>query len=121
MRAWLLISLFASQLALAQVADPTRPADEPLAGGGGVANASGLQAIFVRPHGKSSAVIGGQEVRVGDKVNDKRVLKITENEVVVQGEGGRESLRLIAAVVKVPAATQKTSGRLKRHGTVTQK
>lgn len=120
MRPWLSILLVVAGLAQAQV-DPTRPADEPLAGGSGAANDSGLQAIFIRPHGKSSAVIGGQEVRVGDKVNDKRVLRIAENEVVVQGESGRESLRLIAAVEKVPAVKPKDARRSKRQMTGTQK
>lgn len=91
--------------AAAQLPDPTRPADVPLAVGAG---AGGLQAIVMRPGGKSAAVIDGEEVRVGERIGDKahgkRVLKISENAVIVQGEGGRETIRLIATVEKVTAA-----------------
>lgn len=96
--------------AAAQLPDPTRPADVPPAvgAGGGNAGAGGLQAIVMRPGGKSAAVIDGEEVRVGERIGDKahgkRVLKISENAVIVQGEGGRETIRLIAAVEKVTAA-----------------
>lgn len=105
-----LLSLLAFPAA-AQVPDPTRPADVPpaVSVGGGSAGAGGLQAIVMRRGGKSSAVIDGEEVRVGERIGDKasgrRVLKISENAVVVQGESGRETIRLIAAAVeKVPAA-----------------
>lgn len=95
--------------AAAQLPDPTRPADVPLAVGAG---AGGLQAIVMRPGGKSAAVIDGEEVRVGERIGDKahgkRVLKISENAVIVQGEGGRETIRLIAAVEKVTAARPHT-------------
>lgn len=109
---YFLLSLFSLLAfpAAAQVPDPTRPADVPpaVSADGGGAGAGGLQAIVMRKGGKSSAVIDGEEVRVGERIGDKargrRVLKISENAVVVQGEGGRETIRLIAAVEKVPAA-----------------
>lgn len=109
---YILFALF-SLLAFAssaQVPDPTRPADEPPAAGasGSGAGMGGVQAIILRKGGKSSAVIDGEEVhvgqRIGGKAHDKRVLKISENAVIVQGENGRETMRLIATVEKVPAA-----------------
>lgn len=108
---YFLLSLFSllAFSAAAQVPDPTRPADVPPAvSAGGTAGAGGLQAIVMRKGGKASAVIDGEEVHVGERIGDKdhgkRVLKISENAVVVQGERGRETIRLIAAVEKVPAA-----------------
>jgi hypothetical protein len=107
---YFLLSLFLllAFSAAAQMPDPTRPADVPPAVSADGGGAGGLQAIVMRKGGKSSAVIDGEEVRVGERIGDKargrRVLKISENAVVVQGEGGRETIRLIAAVEKVPAA-----------------
>lgn len=105
----------------AQVPDPTRPpaavmTPEPAAGGI-VPTESGVQAVIVRPKGKgkSSAVINGQYVEVGDKLGDKKVLKIAESEVVLQGEGGREIMKVTPDIEKVPvkkkaAAKRRTTG-----------
>lgn len=105
---FILCALLSGSIA-AQVSDPTRPADVPLADGApGAGNANGVQAIILRKGGKSSAMIAGQAVRAGDWIGDKssgkRVLKISENAVVVQADSGRETLRLIPAVEKIPAA-----------------
>jgi hypothetical protein len=110
-----LISLLAFPVT-AQVPDPTRPADVPPAvSAGGGSGAGGLQAIVIRRGGRSSAVIDGEEVyvgeRIGNKITGRRVLKISENAVVVQGEGGRETIRLIAAVEKMPASGPRTMNR----------
>jgi len=96
--------------ALGQVPDPTRPPAaliEPEKGGVAAAAAAavegGVQTVILRPGGKSVAVINGQYVAVGDMLGDKRVLKISESEVVLQGGGGREVVKLIPAIEKVPA------------------
>lgn len=89
-----------------QVPDPTRPPVamiEPERGTTAAAVEHGVQTVVVRPGGKSVAVINGKTVVVGDTVGDKRVLKIGEGEVVLQGGGGREVIRLIPAIEKVPA------------------
>lgn len=103
---FILCTLLSGNVA-AQVYDPTRPADVPLETTGG-GNANGVQAIIMRKGGKSSAVVAGQTVRVGDWIGDKasgkQVLKISENAVIFQGKSGRETLRLIPAVEKVPTA-----------------
>jgi len=105
----------------AQVPDPTRPpavvmTPEP-SGGVIVPTESGVQAVIVRPKGKgkSSAVINGQYVEVGDKLGDKKVLKIAESEVVLQGEGEREIMKVTPDIEKVPvkkkaAAKRRTTG-----------
>ena len=92
--------------ALAQVPDPMRPAGAlttPEASVGTAAPvASGVQTVILRSTGKSAAVINGQYVEVGDKLGDKRVLKISESEVVLRGESGREIIKLTPSIEKVP-------------------
>ena len=74
--------------------------------------ANGVQTVILRRSGKSGAVINGQYVLVGSKIGDKRVLKISETEVVLEGEGGREVIKLTPAIEKVPA---KKAAAIKRH------
>ncbi len=108
-------SLLWSGLALAQYADPTRPpgasAADPVSGAGD----GGVQAVIVRRGSKTTAVINGQPVKVGGSLDGKRVLRIGESEIVLQGDGGREVLKVMPAVDKVPAkktaaARQRTTG-----------
>ncbi|HLA35418.1 MAG TPA: hypothetical protein VJ001_11200 [Rhodocyclaceae bacterium] len=95
--------------ALAQVPDPTRPATlsatAPTPGGVDptLAAGSGLQAVILKRHGggKSAAVIDGRYVELGGKVGERRVRKITENSVVLQGERDAEVLKLIPAAEKI--------------------
>ena len=99
----------------AQVPDPTRPAvqasPQDAAGVGGAPFSRGLQTVIVRPGGKSVAVIDGRNVVVGDKLGDKRVLKITEGEVILQGSGGREVLKVIHTIEKLPVKKQGATAR----------
>jgi hypothetical protein len=96
--------------ALAQVPDPTRPAAAAVVpdvtGAVAAPVESGVQTVILRPNGKSAAVINGQYVEVGDKLGDKRVLKISESEVVLQGGSGRE-----VVVIKMTPAIEKTMAR----------
>jgi hypothetical protein len=102
----LLAGFVGTAAALAQVPDPTRPPDALLApaaeSSAVVPAASGVQTVIVRRGGKSGAVINGQYVVVGGKIGDKRVLKISESEVVLEGESGREVIKLTPAIEKVP-------------------
>jgi hypothetical protein len=90
----------------AQVPDPTRPPAAAMDQEAGrvvaVAVESGVQAVVLRRGGKSAAVINGQYVEEGGKLGDKRVLKISESEVVLMGERGREVIKTIPAIEKVP-------------------
>ena len=124
----LLAGWVAVATALAQVPDPTRPTGVLVTPGavgtvgavGAVGAAvvpveTGVQTVILRPKGKSAAVIGGQYVEVGGKLGDKRVVKITESEVVLQGEGGREIMKVTPDIEKVPvkkkpAAKRRTTG-----------
>jgi len=103
----------------AQVPDPTRPAGNQVTaeGASGVSAPveSGVQTVILRPGGKSAAVINGQYVVVGGKFGDKRVLRITESEIVLKGEGGREVIKVMPSIEKTPARktaakTQRTTG-----------
>lgn len=88
----------------AQVPDPTRPAGTSVSGGeAGAALESGVQTVILRRRGKSAAVINGQYVEVGGRLGDKRVLKISESEVVLQGETGREIIKVTPDIEKMPA------------------
>lgn len=109
--------------ASAQVPDPTRPADAPVAAPGAPSAAgsaapaeSGVQTVILRPGGKSAAVINGQYVEVGGKLGDKRVLKISESEVVLKGESGREVIKVTPAIEKIPT---KKAAATKRRATGT--
>jgi hypothetical protein len=105
--------------AVAQVADPTRPAGALMthdsAGGVLAPTESGVQTVIVRPKGRSAAVINGQYVEVGGKLGAKRVLKISESEVVLLGESGREVMKVTPDIEKMPrkkaaAAKRRTTG-----------
>lgn len=122
-RAGLLLAAMAAMAAVggavAQVPDPTRPppaAMTPeLAGSLAMPVESGVQTVILRPGGKSAAVINGKYVSVGDMVGDKRVQKISESEVVLKGPGGREVIKVMPAIEKVPArktvaAKRRTTG-----------
>ena len=116
----MLAGLIGAGTAYAQVSDPTRPAGGPgtTEAGSGVVSApveSGVQTVILRPGGKSAAVINGQYVVVGGKFGDKRVLRITESEIVLKGESGREVIKVMPSVEKTPARktaakTQRTTG-----------
>lgn len=115
-----LAGLVSTAGALAQVLDPTRPAGAvmpPDARGGVVAPAeSGVQTVILRPGGKSTAVINGQSVQVGGKLGDKRVVKISESEVVLSGVAGREVIKVTPAIEKV-MTKQTTSAKRRSTGT----
>lgn len=113
--AFVLAGLAGVGAALAQAPDPTRPAGAlmtPETGGVAAPAESGVQTVILRPGGKSAAVINGQYVAVGDKLGDKRVVKISESEVVLKGESGREVIKVTPAIEKVPA--KKATGTKRR-------
>lgn len=119
----LLAGTIGAGCAFAQVPDPTRPAGAMMApdatGGGAAPVESGVQTVILRPGGKSVAVINGQHVAVGDKLGDKRVMKITESEVVLKGESGREVIKVTPDIEKVPV--KKTAAAKRRTTGITEK
>lgn len=120
----LLAASIGTGAARAQLPDPTRPPGAELAaeaGGVVVPVESGVQTIIMRRDGKSVAVVNGRHVGVGDMLGEKRVVKISESEVVVMGESGREVLKATPAIGKVPAtrpAGEKLRARRSTEGSV---
>jgi hypothetical protein len=95
----------------AQLTDPTRPPATINFDGADPANAaiyesSGLQSVILRKEGKPAALINGSVVELGGKVGEARLIRINEDNVVLRGPQGDETLRLIpAAEKKVGAGT----------------
>ena len=106
-------------LALAQgtgasLKDPTQP---PASFSATLTGESGLSAtgapgggrlrsiIMPRRGGKPTALIDGQIVRLGGKLGDARLIRLTESEAVLEGPSGRETLYLTPDVTKKPVGT----------------
>lgn len=97
-------------MALAQLHDPMRPP-----GGSGDATAasvggseSGVSAIFLRRGAKPAALVNGIYVVQGGKLGDRRVVKISESEVVLKApDGSREVMKLVPGIQKQPVVKKK--------------
>ena len=90
--------------------DPTRPPANFDAGAASAAQPSGPMLQVVRTLGaQRSAVISGQEVKVGSKVGDAVVARIGEDRVQLRGPGGMQTLKLFPDVEKRPVAVANTS------------
>ena len=94
---------FASAGAADILQDPTRPPAELSApqGNTGAPVTSGpqLQSVLISAH-QRSAIISGQRVKVGEKLGDARVVMISENEVILKGGSGLQTLKLFPDVGK---------------------
>lgn len=104
-----------STAASAQLADPTRPPagmNVPGEAGSGVVLPafSGLQSVIMRKTGKPAALINGEIVELGGKVGEARLVKVSEDAVVLKGPGGEETLRLTPAVEKKMEKKMKSGG-----------
>lgn len=104
------ILLLAPLAALAQSADPTRPAiavGSATADSATTAPATGLQSIIRRQGGKPAALINGTVVELGGKVGDARLVKIGEDFVVLRAAMGNETLHLTPGIEKKVARKEK--------------
>lgn len=63
-----------------------------------------LQAIF-RGAQSARAVLNGQSLRVGDSLAEARLLAINTNSVLIERDGQRQLLRLVAPIV-TPSQTR---------------
>lgn len=112
--------LFAAGMAMAACAaaaapfpDPTRPPGATQAGpsgGGAEAPALRLESVLIAPD-RRIAVINGQAVRVGQKVGDARVVRITETEVALREGAATQVLKLFPAAERHPAGRLQKGGR----------
>jgi MSHA biogenesis protein MshK len=87
--------------------DPTRPpasvfSEAPEVDGG----APVLQSVIIPKKGKPIAVIGGQQVRLGEMYGENRLLKLTEREAVLDGPGGLMHLQLTPGIEKTDIKTK---------------
>ncbi len=64
-----------------------------------------LQSVILRPGARPAAIIAGERVELGGDFGGARLVKVSEQEVVLQGPSGREVLRLTPGVEKKPAQT----------------
>lgn len=58
-----------------------------------------LQAILRGPEG-ASAVINGQNLKVGDRLGDARILAVRPHSVVIDRQGTQQELRLSAPIIQ---------------------
>lgn len=83
--------------------DPTRPPAIAESGAeqGAASGASGpeLQSVLISPT-RRVAIISGQSVTLGERFGEARVVKITENEVVLQNGKELQVLKLFPGVQK---------------------
>lgn len=84
------------------LADPTRPpnaADIRVTG-----SAPLLQSIKFSPS-DAIAMVNGRLLRVGDSLDDSKVVKITETELVLTRHGALQTLRIFPDIHTWPSAT----------------
>jgi MSHA biogenesis protein MshK len=89
--------------------DPTRPPAMIESAGEQAASASAgpvVQSILISPT-RRIATINGQAFKQGDKYGEARVVKITENEVVIRNGQEMQTLKLFPQVEKQAASNQK--------------
>ena len=97
-----------------ELRDPTRPPTMLTLPSGSVAatQASGpqLQSVRISAH-HASAIISGQQVRVGDHVGGNRVVAISENDVTLRGPGGTQILKLFPGISKHGVSSRQRNAR----------
>jgi len=98
---------FAAQAA-ETLRDPTRPPavlyvpDD----GAGIETGPVLQSVLIS-QGRRTAVISGRSVKVGDRFDDGRVIRINETDVVLKTGSGLQTLKLFPDVEKRTAVQTK--------------
>lgn len=103
--------------AQSRLADPTRPPPGVMADPLAASEAGGpvLQSIVIPKKGKPMALIGGQQVVLGGRYGDSRLIALTEREAVLKGPAGVEHLYLTPGIektnniAKTPAAKREQS------------
>lgn len=87
--------------AMAQMADPTRPPAGVTEVPSSVeAIGPVLQSVVIPKKGRPVAVIGGQQVRLGEMYGESRLIKLSEREAVLKSDAGIERLMLTPGVEK---------------------
>ena len=106
------LPLVAACAAAAQgLTDPTRPPAAFVSPetGDSAAAAPVLQSVMISSAART-AIIGGETVKLGGKYGDARVIRITENEVVLRSASGTETLKMYPGVTIKPVKTAPAPG-----------
>ncbi|KFB67402.1 MAG: hypothetical protein CAPSK01_003161 [Candidatus Accumulibacter vicinus] len=109
----LLTSLLAVLPVLAEtLSDPTRPppglsADTPDAE---AVTGPVLQSVMIPKQGKPIALIGGQQVGLGQRYGERRLIRLTEWEAVLAGPAGIERLWLTPGIEKTKVTAPVAKG-----------
>ena len=98
----LTLVLAAAPAAAQSLPDPTRPPPEAAVAPGEtpaapLSTGPQLQSVLVGEHGREVAVIDGQTVRVGDKIDGARLVRVGKDEAVLQRGATRVVLHLFPA------------------------
>lgn len=98
--------------------DPTRP---PVGMSAPEADAAGetgpvLQSVMIPKQGKSVAVIGGKQVRLGELYGESRLVRLSEKEAVLDGPAGTERLMLTPGIEKTNIITKSPAARRAQRG-----
>ena len=109
-----LLALLALALPLAagaQIADPTRPpvGVPETEGEAGAAAGPVLQSVLIPKAGRPLAVIDGQQVRLGERLGERRLVRLSEREAVLDGPLGIERLQLTPGVEKTNVVAKKAT------------
>ena len=75
-----------------------------------------LQSVMIPKKGKPVAVIGGQQVRLGQRVGQSRLIRLTEREAVLEGPAGIERLLLTPGIEKTNVMTRSPTGKRAQNG-----
>ena len=115
----LAVLLFVAASALAQtdmanIADPTRPPAGFLAGEANAEAAEAvtgpvLQSVLIPKNGRPLAVIDGHQVRLGERLGERRLVRLSEREAVLDGPLGIERLQLTPGVEKTNVVAKKAT------------
>ncbi len=71
-----------------------------------------LQTVILRKGARPAAIIGGELVELGALYGEAKLVAVTEDSVILEGPGGRQTLRLFPVASKKP--TEASSKRQSR-------
>jgi len=99
----LIMVLLVSGVSADELKDPTRPGGFQLTAGDGIEAGEQfeqivLQAIFYHPE-KAGALINGRRYVVGDIVGNSEIIGIYAEKVVLTGDSGEITLKLVPSVI----------------------
>lgn len=96
----LLFAVILPAWAATPMADPTRPPVGYAVDAAELSTPAGpvLQSVLIPRKGRPMALISGQQVRLGEFFGERRLVRLTEREAVLDGPAGRERLLLTPGV-----------------------